>query len=129
MTPQRCNIDEIVELCLAYRLKPDIQKFQEAEYGTELEPLFFKDRDRVTCCKRIRGAYITNDPPWCRPCRFEFTHIQKVASMATALRCGEFTWGHVEEAIRRHKVIASTPYVMKTRRFCATCPSKIHHLS
>ena len=118
------NIDELLELRLAYRLKSDIQKFQEAEYGTELEPLFFKDRDRVTCCKRNRTSYITSDPPWRKPCAYEFTHIQKVSSLAGDLNCGKFTWGHVDEAKRRLDVIANTSNVMKIKRFCAACPVK-----
>jgi hypothetical protein len=134
------DFETLTQLSFADRLKPDVEKFYEfqatigssdcvtypatkADYDNLLGSLLFETpRDRMNCCKRVRTSYICSYPPWCKPCKDEFAHVQSVSRVAEDLTGGKYTWGHVNEAKRRLDVIASTPNVVKRKRFCATCP-------
>ncbi len=80
--------------------------------------LAFEDRDRENCCKRIRTGYITNTPPWCKPCVVEYKWVRYLSGMVHDLDTGKYTMGHAEMASRRLREICDTPDVMKKRRFC-----------
>ena len=82
----------------------------------------YSSRDRVNCCKRIRGSkVITNTPPWCQPCLDEKRYSGMLREYGMAIRAGKRTWHHAEAAFRLVQTVIALPRVMKIELYCDTC--------
>ncbi len=91
----------------------------------------YPERDRVNCCKRIRGsALLTNKPPWCKPCLDEWHYNYILREFGMAIRSGKRKWHHSETASRLLQTQFELPRLMKIQLCCDTCnPIKRQRIS